>query len=146
MKESPNIHVNVSLVALYSRMSEPTPKTMEVSTAECETVVEEKLVDTDTPEEESKAKNLNEYADEMAVYIKELKTKVSELSPLELGMLIEQNKVSMSMFRQVYAILITEQVKRLNPTLNDEELGTTDPIPSKLPISLKNDDFTDLKD
>jgi hypothetical protein len=67
--------------------------------------------------------DLNKYAEEMSEEITLLKKRCHELSDNELKMMIEQNKVCKAMFQQVFNVLVTEQVKRMNEQSKQIDLG-----------------------
>jgi hypothetical protein len=58
--------------------------------------------------------DLFEYAAKMGEHIKELKEGINTLSDEELSLMIEQNKVCKKMYERVFAVLVTEQIKRMN--------------------------------
>ena len=85
--------------------------------------------ETQAPAVKEPTRDLNEYAKEMTDNIEIMKKQIGTMKDEELSMLIEQNKVCTAMFKQVFAILVTEQVKRINPTtlsdvINTDLLGT----------------------
>ena len=73
--------------------------------------------------DKEKTIDLNQYAEEMGQEIRELKKRCHTLSDEELAMLIEQNKVCVAMFKQVFNVLVTEQVKRLNEKTEEINSG-----------------------
>ena len=64
--------------------------------------------------ETEQPRDLLEQAKKMTDFATNLKNTVSELKDIDLSMMIEENKLCTSMFKQVFAILVTEQVNR-NP-------------------------------
>lgn len=102
--------------------------------------VQDLLTPTEMPDEQDQTqapltplpvRDLNEYARQMHESIDSMKKQMETLSGDELAMLIEQNKVCTSMFKQVFALLVTEQVRRANQTpaelgdvLDTNQLGT----------------------
>ena len=61
-------------------------------------------------------RDLNKYGRDMAMFVEELKCSVGKMKDEEVGMMIEENKVCKAMFQQVFNVLVTEQVRRMNLT------------------------------
>ena len=63
---------------------------------------------------ENEELDLFEYAKKMGEHIKELRDGINTLTNEEISLMIEQNKVCKTMYERVFAVLVTEQIKRMN--------------------------------
>lgn len=96
-------------------------------------------------EEERTARSLVEYAQELTIEIERIRNGVGELTDRELATMIEQMKLSRSMFMQISGICCTEQVRRMNESPDRILQPETEPGPHTEADNLSMETVTDTE-